>query len=139
MPYIYTLSQHIPYVPYIHTPLYHHAPSVLTRYPLMPPISSPILPLPPPTHALYLLTPTSPLIPATSHTLPHKPPITTNTPTSLHQLRPHTPHKPPLHYPLQPTQVSDSVTGQTVVDPKGYLTDLQSMLPSQGGDIKFVP
>ncbi|XP_050416924.1 pre-mRNA-processing factor 6, partial [Patella vulgata] len=36
------------------------------------------------------------------------------------------------------TQVSDSVTGQTVVDPKGYLTDLQSMLPSHGGDIKYV-
>ncbi len=33
-------------------------------------------------------------------------------------------------------QVSDSVTGQTVVDPKGYLTDLQSMIPSHGGDIK---
>lgn len=26
-------------------------------------------------------------------------------------------------------KVSDSVTGQTVIDPKGYLTDLQSMLP----------
>lgn len=34
------------------------------------------------------------------------------------------------------SQVSDSVSGQTVVDPKGYLTDLQSMLPSHGGDIK---
>ena len=34
------------------------------------------------------------------------------------------------------TQVSDSVSGQTVVDPKGYLTDLQSMIPSHGGDIK---
>lgn len=33
-------------------------------------------------------------------------------------------------------KVSDSVSGQTVVDPKGYLTDLQSMLPSHGGDIK---
>lgn len=33
------------------------------------------------------------------------------------------------------TQVSDSVTGQTVIDPKGYLTDLQSMLPKYGGDI----
>lgn len=32
-------------------------------------------------------------------------------------------------------QVSDSVSGQTVVDPKGYLTDLQSMLPQYGGDI----
>lgn len=35
-------------------------------------------------------------------------------------------------------QVSDSVSGQTVVDPKGYLTDLQSMIPSYGGDIKLV-
>ena len=34
------------------------------------------------------------------------------------------------------TQVSDSVSGQTVVDPKGYLTDLQSMIPTHGGDIK---
>ncbi|XP_039250492.1 pre-mRNA-processing factor 6-like [Styela clava] len=33
------------------------------------------------------------------------------------------------------SQVSDSVSGQTVVDPKGYLTDLQSMLPQYGGDI----
>ncbi|THD21045.1 Pre-mRNA-processing factor, partial [Fasciola hepatica] len=33
------------------------------------------------------------------------------------------------------TQVSDSVSGQTVVDPKGYLTDLQSMIPQHGGDI----
>ena len=30
------------------------------------------------------------------------------------------------------------MSGQTVVDPKGYLTDLQSMLPSHGGDIKYV-
>ncbi|XP_030829995.1 pre-mRNA-processing factor 6 [Strongylocentrotus purpuratus] len=35
-------------------------------------------------------------------------------------------------------QVSDSVDGQTVVDPKGYLTDLQSMLPSYAGDISDV-
>lgn len=35
------------------------------------------------------------------------------------------------------TQVSDSVSGQTVVDPKGYLTDLQSMIPTHGGDIKL--
>ncbi|KAK6735612.1 hypothetical protein RB195_018682 [Necator americanus] len=35
-------------------------------------------------------------------------------------------------------QVSDSVTGQTVVDPKGYLTDLQSMIPQYGGDINDV-
>ncbi|XP_047144488.1 pre-mRNA-processing factor 6 [Hydra vulgaris] len=32
-------------------------------------------------------------------------------------------------------QASDSVTGQTVVDPKGYLTDLQSLTPSSSGDI----
>ncbi|VDN95867.1 unnamed protein product [Rodentolepis nana] len=32
-------------------------------------------------------------------------------------------------------QVSDSVSGQTVVDPKGYLTDLQSMIPQCAGDI----
>ncbi|CAK9294731.1 unnamed protein product [Gordionus sp. m RMFG-2023] len=31
------------------------------------------------------------------------------------------------------TQVSDSVSGQTVVDPKGYLTDLQSALPTFAG------
>jgi len=30
------------------------------------------------------------------------------------------------------------VSGQTVVDPKGYLTDLQSMIPTHGGDIKYV-
>ncbi|CAD6208449.1 GSCOCG00003461001-RA-CDS [Cotesia congregata] len=35
-------------------------------------------------------------------------------------------------------QVSDSVEGQTVVDPKGYLTDLQSMIPSYGGDINDI-
>ena len=35
------------------------------------------------------------------------------------------------------TQVSDSVSGQTVVDPKYYLTDLQSMIPSYGGDIRY--
>ncbi|XP_071804559.1 pre-mRNA-processing factor 6-like [Asterias amurensis] len=35
-------------------------------------------------------------------------------------------------------QVSDSVSGQTVVDPKGYLTDLQSMLPSYAGDVADV-
>lgn len=35
------------------------------------------------------------------------------------------------------TQVSDSVSGQTVVDPKGYLTDLQSMIPSRGADIRL--
>ncbi|XP_066910794.1 pre-mRNA-processing factor 6-like [Clytia hemisphaerica] len=32
-------------------------------------------------------------------------------------------------------QASDSVSGQTVVDPKGYLTDLQSLTPSSSGDI----
>ena len=36
------------------------------------------------------------------------------------------------------TQVSDSVSGQTVMDPKGYLTDLQSMIPQHGGDINDV-
>uniref|UniRef100_T1JN63 Pre-mRNA-processing factor 6 n=1 Tax=Strigamia maritima TaxID=126957 RepID=T1JN63_STRMM len=35
-------------------------------------------------------------------------------------------------------QVSDSVSGQTVVDPKGYLTDLQSMIPTHGGDISDI-
>ncbi|CBY20302.1 unnamed protein product [Oikopleura dioica] len=35
-------------------------------------------------------------------------------------------------------QVSDSVSGQTVVDPTGYLTDMQSMLPSYNGDIQDV-
>ncbi|CAG0916495.1 unnamed protein product [Notodromas monacha] len=35
-------------------------------------------------------------------------------------------------------QVSDSVSGQTVVDPKGYLTDLQSILPKYGGDINDI-
>lgn len=34
------------------------------------------------------------------------------------------------------SQVSDSVSGQTVIDPKGYLTDLQSMIPSFGADIQ---
>jgi len=33
------------------------------------------------------------------------------------------------------SQVSDSVSGQTVVDPKGYLTDLHSMLPQYGGNV----
>jgi len=36
------------------------------------------------------------------------------------------------------TQASDGVDGQTVIDPKGYLTDMQSMLPSYGGDINDV-
>ncbi|XP_001951091.1 pre-mRNA-processing factor 6 [Acyrthosiphon pisum] len=35
-------------------------------------------------------------------------------------------------------QVSDSVEGQTVVDPKGYLTDLHSMIPTYGGDINDI-
>ena len=35
-------------------------------------------------------------------------------------------------------EVSDSVSGQTVVDPKGYLTDLQSMIPQYGGDINDI-
>ncbi|MBN3292960.1 PRP6 factor, partial [Polypterus senegalus] len=34
--------------------------------------------------------------------------------------------------------VSDSVSGQTVVDPKGYLTDLNSMIPTHGGDINDI-
>ena len=36
------------------------------------------------------------------------------------------------------TQASDSVTGQTVVDPKGYLTDLNSMIPSHGADLNDI-
>eukprot|EP00053_Salpingoeca_punica_P018929 m.188305 g.188305 ORF g.188305 m.188305 type:complete len:922 (+) comp17534_c0_seq2:46-2811(+) len=32
-------------------------------------------------------------------------------------------------------QASDSVTGQTVVDPKGYLTDLNSLTPKSASDI----
>ncbi|KAI1238545.1 hypothetical protein IHE44_0013279 [Lamprotornis superbus] len=36
------------------------------------------------------------------------------------------------------SQVSDSVNGQTVVDPKGYLTDLNSMIPTNGGDIRDI-
>lgn len=35
-------------------------------------------------------------------------------------------------------QVSDSVSGQTVIDPKGYLTDLQSMIPMHGADISDI-
>lgn len=35
-------------------------------------------------------------------------------------------------------QASDSVSGQTVVDPKGYLTSLQSMVPQLGGDINDI-
>lgn len=35
-------------------------------------------------------------------------------------------------------QASDSVSGQTVIDPKGYLTDLQSMIPSIGADISDI-
>ncbi|XP_065898185.1 pre-mRNA-processing factor 6-like [Dysidea avara] len=35
-------------------------------------------------------------------------------------------------------QVSDSVSGQTVVDPKGYLTDLNSITPQSAGDINDV-
>ncbi|CAG2165270.1 unnamed protein product [Oppiella nova] len=38
---------------------------------------------------------------------------------------------------LKLNQASDSVSGQTVVDPKGYLTDLQSMIPSHGADIRY--
>ena len=39
---------------------------------------------------------------------------------------------------LKLKQSSDSVAGQTVVDPKGYLTDMQSMIPTHGGDINDV-
>jgi pre-mRNA-processing factor 6 len=39
---------------------------------------------------------------------------------------------------LKLKQSSDSVSGQTVVDPKGYLTDMNSMIPSYGGDINDV-
>jgi len=39
---------------------------------------------------------------------------------------------------LKLKQSSDSVSGQTVVDPKGYLTDLQSMIPTYGGDINDI-
>ena len=35
-------------------------------------------------------------------------------------------------------QVSDSVYGQTVVDPKSYLTNLQSVIPTNGGNIQDV-
>ena len=35
-------------------------------------------------------------------------------------------------------QISDSVSGQTVVDPKGYLTDLNSITPQSAGDINDV-
>uniref|UniRef100_A0A1I8H9X7 Pre-mRNA-processing factor 6 n=2 Tax=Macrostomum lignano TaxID=282301 RepID=A0A1I8H9X7_9PLAT len=36
------------------------------------------------------------------------------------------------------TQAADSVTGQTVVDPMGYLTDLNSVIPQHGADINDV-
>ena len=39
---------------------------------------------------------------------------------------------------LKLKQSSDSTSGQTCVDPKGYLTDLQSMIPTHGGDINDV-
>jgi len=35
-------------------------------------------------------------------------------------------------------QLSDSVTGQTVIEPKSYLTDLQSMNPQHTGDISDI-
>ena len=41
-----------------------------------------------------------------------------------------------LNYCFISCQVSDSVSGQTVVDPKGYLTDLNSITPQNTGDIK---
>lgn len=43
-----------------------------------------------------------------------------------------------LHYSLFYVKASDDVSGQTVVDPKGYLTGMTSMLPSYGGDINDV-
>jgi len=39
---------------------------------------------------------------------------------------------------LKLNQASNNVGGQTVIDPKGYLTDMHSMLPSYGGDINDV-
>ena len=39
---------------------------------------------------------------------------------------------------LELKRTADSVSGQTVVNPQGYLTDLQSMIPSYGGDINDV-
>merc|ERR1719317_930239 len=39
---------------------------------------------------------------------------------------------------LKLKQSSDSTSGQTCVDPKGYLTDLQSMIPTHGGGINDV-
>lgn len=36
---------------------------------------------------------------------------------------------------LFPRRVSDSVSGQTVVDPKGYLTDLNSSIRNQNADV----
>ena len=36
-------------------------------------------------------------------------------------------HSIPLSIAPHPPQMSDSVSGQTVVDPKGYLTDLNSI------------
>ncbi len=36
---------------------------------------------------------------------------------------------------LKLDQASDSVTGQTVVDPKGMLTDMNSLIPQTGGAI----
>lgn len=35
-------------------------------------------------------------------------------------------------------KVSDSVSGQTVVDPKGYLTDLQSMIPQHNSNVEDI-
>ena len=35
-------------------------------------------------------------------------------------------------------QMSDSVTGQNMVDPSGFPTSMQSMLSSYGGDIQDV-
>uniref|UniRef100_A0A0K0FKK2 Pre-mRNA-processing factor 6 n=1 Tax=Strongyloides venezuelensis TaxID=75913 RepID=A0A0K0FKK2_STRVS len=35
-------------------------------------------------------------------------------------------------------KASDSVSGQTVIDPKGYITGLQSMIPQHGADISDI-
>lgn len=36
------------------------------------------------------------------------------------------------------SQICDSITGQTVVDPTGYLTGLQSMIPNSGTDVSDI-
>ncbi|PKU32035.1 pre-mrna-processing factor hypothetical protein [Limosa lapponica baueri] len=46
--------------------------------------------------------------------------------------------RPKIQQQFSDLKVSDSVSGQTVVDPKGYLTDLNSMIPTHGGDINDI-